>query len=78
MADKGFLIDPCNSVHSFFMNYSLDILYLNSSFEIIKIYQNLQPWQVSYGYGAAMVLELSSGMSKKLRLKEGYQIIWNE
>ena len=36
----GMLISPCNSIHTFFMRYDLDIIFLNTNFEVIKIYDH--------------------------------------
>ena len=39
----GFLIDPCRSIHTFFMLYSLDILFLDKNFKVVKILYDLTP-----------------------------------
>ena len=33
----GMLIKQCNSIHTFFMNYNIDVLFLNKKLEVIKI-----------------------------------------
>lgn len=53
---------PCRSIHTFFMNYSIDVLYLDSSQKIVAIDEQLRPGLIGKRYvGAASVLELPAG-----------------
>ena len=62
----GFLISPCNSIHTFFMRYSLDILFLDKNFKIVKIIYGLSPWRMTWVYfKSSHVLEMKAGMLKK-------------
>lgn len=70
----GLLIDPCNSIHTCFMRYSLDIIFLNSKNEIVKIIYNLKPWRFTWIYfKARKTLEIPAGQLKKT-LKEGEKL----
>jgi len=67
----GLLISPCNSIHTFFMRYSLDIVFLSSDNRIIKIIRDLKPWRMTWLYfRASKTLELPAGRLPK-DLKEG-------
>lgn len=58
----GLLLEPCNSIHTFFMRYSLDVVFLSKSNEIVKIIRNLKPWRMTWIYfGARKTLELPAG-----------------
>lgn len=62
----GFLITPCNSIHTFFMLYSLDLLFLDRDFKIVKAVYDLKPWRMSWIYFKAhQVLEMRAGTLKK-------------
>ena len=63
MADfDGMLISPCNSIHTFFMNYSLDVVFMDSKFNVVKIIRNLRPGRLTGLYlKASQVLELKAG-----------------
>jgi uncharacterized membrane protein (UPF0127 family) len=55
----GLLIDPCRSIHTYFMNYAIDIVFMNSSYKVIKIVRNMPPRRLSWIYfRATQVLEL--------------------
>lgn len=62
----GFLINPCNSIHTFFMRYALDVIFLDRNFKIIKIIYNLNPWKMTGIYFKShQVLEMKAGTLKK-------------
>ena len=61
--DEGMLIDPCNSIHTFFMNFKIDVLFINKSNEIVKIKRSMPPWRMSTIYfSSKKVLELMGGV----------------
>src|SRR5690606_39596258 len=39
---EGLLLDPCNSIHTCFMRYPIDVAFLNSQNKVIKIIRNLK------------------------------------
>ena len=69
----GMLIDYCNSVHTFFMRFPLDLIFLSRDNIVIKVIQNKKPWRVTRFYWhASKVLELPVGMA--IKVKQGDQI----
>lgn len=68
------LISPCNSVHTFFMSYTIDVVYLNKQGVIIKIVKSLKPWRFSFCFSASSTLELADNLSQHLGLKKGQLI----
>jgi uncharacterized membrane protein (UPF0127 family) len=67
----GLFIKPCNSIHTFFMNYPIDVLFLNKEMKVVKIKRNLRPWRMTRMYlSAHQVLELKGG-SLDSRILEG-------
>ena len=68
---NGLLLTPCNSIHTCFMWYSLDVVFLNKENQIIKIIRNLRPWRITWIYWrATKTLEVPAG-NLPLALKEG-------
>lgn len=62
----GFLIKPCNSIHTFFMRYSLDLVFLDNNFKIVKVFYDLSPWRMTWVYFRShQVLEMKAGTLKK-------------
>jgi uncharacterized membrane protein (UPF0127 family) len=58
---EGLLIRPCSSVHTWFMRFAIDVVYLDGDGRVIKVVSNLKPWRFSGGRGAKMALELQAG-----------------
>lgn len=68
---EGLLLNPCRSIHTFFMRYDLDIVFLSRDNKIIKIIRNLKPWRMTWIYFRAnKTLELPAGKLPS-ELKEG-------
>ena len=71
VGSDGLMLDPCRSIHTFFMRYSLDIIFLSSENQIIKIIRNMKPWRMTWIYFRAnKTLELPAGKFP-FDLKEG-------
>ena len=59
---KGLWIEPCNSIHMFFMRFAIDVLFLDKQRRVKKVMLNLKPWRISpIVFGARTVVELPSG-----------------
>ena len=59
----GLLIRPCNSIHTFFMKYNIDVIFLNRDNKIVKIVKDLRPWRMTWiKFSADKVLELNSNV----------------
>lgn len=58
----GLLIKHCQSIHTFFMRYSIDIIFLDNKYKVVKVIRNIKPWRVTgYYWRASQVLELPAG-----------------
>jgi uncharacterized membrane protein (UPF0127 family) len=60
---EGLLITPCTSIHTFFMRFPIDVLYVNREYVVVKAVRNLRPFRFSACLrgGAHAVLELPVG-----------------
>jgi uncharacterized membrane protein (UPF0127 family) len=62
---KGFdalLLDPCNSVHNFFVRFPIDLIFLDDELKIVKLKKCFKPWRMTGIYfKARKVLELPNG-----------------
>ena len=58
----GLLIKQCNSIHTFFMLYPIDIIFLDKDFKVIRTIYNISPWKMTWVYlKASQVLEMKAG-----------------
>ena len=59
---RGLWLEPCNSIHMFFMRFAIDVLFLDKQGRVKKVMLNLKPWRISpIVFGARTVVELPSG-----------------
>jgi hypothetical protein len=75
---EGLLIKPCSSVHTFAMQYPIDLIFINNRWQIIKTVAKLKPWRVAAAPRASMVLELRGGSLERLQLATGQQLEWQD
>lgn len=73
--DSSMYICPCGQIHTFFMNYNIDVLYLDKNNIILAIDENLRPGKIGKKVkGAAAVIELQGGKIKESNIKVGQAI----
>jgi len=74
-ADSSMYICPCGQIHTFFMNYNIDVLYLDKNNIILAMDENVRPGKVGKRVkGAAAVIELPGGKIKESNIKVGQAI----
>jgi len=60
--DEGLLLTPCTSIHTFFMRFPIDILYLDREQVVVKAVRALRPFRLSACLkGGRSTLELPAG-----------------
>jgi uncharacterized protein len=71
VADQALLLRPCRAVHTFFMRYAIDIVFLNRRAEVIKLVEALRPWRIVYEPRAYAVLELQKWQARRHGFRVG-------
>jgi uncharacterized membrane protein (UPF0127 family) len=67
----GLWIVPCQSVHTFFMQFPIDLVYLDRKNRIKKVSDSVRPWRISVCFSAHSILELPSGTIRDTLTKPG-------
>ena len=70
-AGEGLWIRPCEAVHTFFMQFAIDLLYLDRKQRVRKIREAVGPWRMSGCLRAHSVLELPAGTVRRTWTVEG-------
>jgi hypothetical protein len=76
---EAILLSPCNSVHTFGMGYPIDIVFLNSEYQVARVVSNCMPRRMFFCKNAKHTLELAAGQAMQMGFKVGTQIairIW--
>ena len=68
---EGLWISPCESVHTFFMRFAIDLVYLDRKLQVKKVRRNVGPWRLSACLTAHSVLELPSGTIAATQTERG-------
>ncbi len=72
----GMLIKPCNSIHTFFMNYDLHIIFMDSKNKVIKVIKNMKPWRMTRMYFTShQVLELKTDRDVNVSVGEVLEVL---
>ncbi|ERI91494.1 putative ACR [Clostridiales bacterium oral taxon 876 str. F0540] len=59
---EAILIKPCNSIHTFFMRFNIDVLFVDIDMKVVKKVENLPPRKIIMPVeGAAIVIEGKAG-----------------
>ncbi|MCB4790417.1 MAG: DUF192 domain-containing protein [Elusimicrobia bacterium] len=71
-SSEGLLLSHCNSIHTFFMRFQIDIIFRDKEGRVVRIIEGLKPYRVVLPVkNACQVLELSSNTVKAVGLKMG-------
>jgi hypothetical protein len=68
---EGLWIAPCESVHTFFMRFPIDLVYLDRKLKVKKVRHSVAAWRMSACFAAYSVLELPAGTAEAARTECG-------
>nr|WP_239454471.1 DUF192 domain-containing protein [Bacillus suaedaesalsae] len=72
-------LKPCQSVHTYFMNYPIDVVFVNKHLEIVGIVESMSPRKVSKVYrSASSVFEFPAGTVSRTNTNIGDMLEINE
>ena len=73
---EGFVIRPCSSIHTFFMSFNIDVIFINSKGAVEKILEGLKPFRMAACFfRSKAVIELPEGIIKAARTSVGDKIL---
>jgi uncharacterized protein len=68
---EGIWIVPCESVHTFWMKFPIDLVYLDRAKKVKKVRSSVPPWRLSACLSAHSVLEFASGTISRTQTQLG-------
>ena len=69
--NEAMLLRPCTSIHTCFMKFPIDVVFLDKMNRVVGTIGNLQPWKMSGNFkNAHQVLEMPVGSIKKTGIKK--------
>jgi hypothetical protein len=73
---EGIVLRPGWSIHTAFMRFPIDVVYVDADQVVMKVVPNLKPWRASTCRGARDVVELAAGECARRGLEPGDRVTW--
>ena len=75
---EGMVLRPGWSIHTAFMRFPIDAVFLDRSDRVVKVASDLRPWRIAACRGARTVLELGAGEAARRGLRPGVSLtqVW--
>ncbi|HET7046469.1 MAG TPA: DUF192 domain-containing protein [Gaiellaceae bacterium] len=70
----GLLLKPAGSIHTTFMRFPIDVVFLDRDLNVLKVVAELAPWRFAGCRGAKAVLELGAGEAARLEIEPGMRL----
>jgi hypothetical protein len=72
------LLRPASSIHTAFMRFAIDAVFLDREDRVLKVAADVAPWRMAACRGARAVLELPAGEAERRGLRPGVSLtqVW--
>jgi uncharacterized membrane protein (UPF0127 family)/Flp pilus assembly protein protease CpaA len=71
---EGLLLRPAGSVHTAFMRFPIDVVFLDGDLEVLEVRDSVPPWRAVARRGAKAVLELPAGEARRREIEPGIKL----
>ena len=68
---RGMVIEYCGSIHTCFMRFAIDVVFLAADGRVRKIAARLKPWRFAMAPFARRAVELPAGLAAEIELAPG-------
>jgi uncharacterized protein len=68
---EGLLLEPAGSIHTFFMRFPIDAVFLDGERRVLKVASGLQPGRAAAARHSRAVLELPAGEAARIGVVAG-------
>lgn len=76
---RGLLLRPCNGIHTCFMRFSIDVVFIDRTGRAVYVAEDVRPFRfIPYVRGAAAALELPAGAARASGTGKGDLIVFSE
>jgi uncharacterized membrane protein (UPF0127 family) len=65
------IIAPCSAIHTFFMRFALDVVFVDRAGRVLHIVRDLPPWRMAASLRAYAVVEMTGGSLQRTELAVG-------
>ena len=68
---EGVLLRPASSVHTFFMRFPIDVVFLDGDGRVVRVAERVPPWRMVAARASRAVLELPAGEAGRRVIRAG-------
>lgn len=77
--DEALLFTRCNSVHTCFMRFPIDVVLFDADGKVVEVIENMKTWRfLAPRMKAKHCIEFTGGRAGALGVKPGVQLEWKE
>ena len=71
---EGLLLRPAGSIHTFFMRFAIDAVWVDRDLKVLDVAPDIAPWRTAKCRGAKGVIELPAGEAARRGVAPGEQL----
>jgi uncharacterized protein len=71
---SGLVIAPCGGVHTFFMRFPIDVVFVARDGRVVKVRHAVQPWRLALAVTAFCVIELPAHTAADSETRAGARL----
>lgn len=75
---SGMLITRTSSIHTFFMAFPIDAVFLGRDLRVRSVAGNVRPFRIVFRVGSRNVLELPAGEAARAGILKGSRLSWQD
>jgi uncharacterized membrane protein (UPF0127 family) len=72
---SALILAPCSSIHTFFMRFAIDVLFVKKDGRVLKVYSTLPAWRIAFAFGAFAAIELPAGTAAASETHSGDTVV---
>jgi uncharacterized membrane protein (UPF0127 family) len=72
---EGMLLRPAASVHTAFMRFPIDVVFVDRNGRVLDIARSVRPWRAAACKGAKAVVELAAGECSRRDIEVGDDLV---
>ena len=72
---SALILAPCSSIHTFFMRFAIDVLFVKKDGRVVKTYSDLPAWRIAFALGAFAAIELPAGAAAASETRSGDTVV---
>jgi uncharacterized protein len=73
--DEGLLLRPAASIHTAFMRFPIDAVFVDEEGRVLRVAERIKPWRTAAAKGARAVVELPAGTAETVGIAPGQRLL---